>query len=93
MTFEDQVVALFAKANPVPSLDLLDVVEPLDMGHLADLPERSSAVTEASTTAISMPGQFGRNQRRANIRAADPTPVPKAAGLKVGNAWPRTASF
>ena len=49
MTTEDQVVALFAKANPVPSLDLLDPLEPLDMEHLAHVSERSSVMTEVET--------------------------------------------
>jgi hypothetical protein len=40
---EDQVVSLFAKANPVPSLDLLD---PVDLEHLEDRSERSSEMTE-----------------------------------------------
>ena len=29
MITDDQVVAMFAKANPVPSLDLLDPIEPV----------------------------------------------------------------
>lgn len=49
MTTEDQVVALFAKANPVPSLDLLDPIEPVDLGHLEDRSERSREVTELKT--------------------------------------------
>lgn len=49
MTNEDQIVALFAKANPVPSLDLLDPVEPLDMERLTHLSERSSVMTDVQT--------------------------------------------
>ncbi len=49
MITEDQVVAMFAKANPVPSLDLLDPVEPLDPGHLEDRFERSRGMTELKT--------------------------------------------
>lgn len=49
MTKEDQIVALFARANPVPSLDLLDPVEPLDMENLASLSERSSVMTDIET--------------------------------------------
>jgi hypothetical protein len=49
VTNEDQVVALFAKANPVPSLDLLDPVEPLDMERLEHLSERNSIMTEVET--------------------------------------------
>ena len=51
MTNEDQIVALFAKANPVPSLDLLDPIEPVNLGHLTDPSERSGAMTELKTKA------------------------------------------
>ena len=50
MITDDQVAAMFAKANPLPSLDLLDPVEPLDPGHLADRSERSRDMTELKTT-------------------------------------------
>ncbi|HKY49061.1 MAG TPA: hypothetical protein VJQ79_13875, partial [Acidimicrobiia bacterium] len=46
MTYDDQIAALFAKANPVPSLDLLDPIEPLDMDSLTDLSERSGVMIE-----------------------------------------------
>ncbi|HEY6629160.1 MAG TPA: hypothetical protein VI193_09285 [Acidimicrobiia bacterium] len=46
MTNEDHIVALFAKANPVPSLDLLDPVEALDIERLTHPSERSSAMTD-----------------------------------------------
>jgi len=46
---DDQVAAMFAKANPVPSLDLLDPVEPLDPGHLEDRSERSRDMTDIET--------------------------------------------
>lgn len=49
MITEDQVVAMFAKANPVPSLDLLDPIEPVDPGHLEDRSERSWDMTELKT--------------------------------------------
>jgi hypothetical protein len=49
MTFEDQVVALFANANPVPSLDLLDPIEPLDIDHLTGPSDRSRTMTEIRT--------------------------------------------
>jgi len=52
VTSEDQIVALFAKANPVPSLDLLDPIEPVDLGHLTDPSERSGAMTELRTQAV-----------------------------------------
>lgn len=41
MTYDDQVAALFAKANPVPSLDLLDPVELVDIADLVEPSKRS----------------------------------------------------
>jgi hypothetical protein len=52
VTYEDQIVALFAQANPVPSLDLLDPVEPLDIEHLGQRSERSSVMTDLKTDEI-----------------------------------------
>jgi hypothetical protein len=49
---EDQVTAMFAKANPMPSLDLLDPIEPLHLEHLEDRSERSWDMTELKTTEI-----------------------------------------
>jgi len=46
---DDQVVALFADANPVPSLDLLDPVETVDPRRLTNTSERSRAMTELKT--------------------------------------------
>lgn len=46
MASEGEVMALFDKANPVPSLDLLDPIEPRDIGSLRDRSERSSEMTE-----------------------------------------------
>ena len=46
----------------------------------------SHAATEASITAISMPGQFGSRRRSRKIKAAEPTPIASAAGLMVGSA-------
>jgi hypothetical protein len=42
MSTEEQVVALFAAANPVPRLDLLDPVEPLDLRHFEVTRTRSA---------------------------------------------------
>ena len=50
MITDDQVIALFAKANPVPSLDLLDPIEPVTPGRLEDQSERSRDMTELKTT-------------------------------------------
>jgi len=60
VTNEDQIVALFAKANPVPSLDLLDPVEALDMEPLAHLSARSSEMTEVETTEVKPEGPSRR---------------------------------
>jgi hypothetical protein len=49
MTIEDQVVALFAKANPVPSLDVLDPIEPLDIDSLRDTSERRREMSDVQT--------------------------------------------
>src|SRR4051812_22498131 len=46
----------------------------------------NSAATEAPATAISIPGHAGRQFRSVKINAAEPTPTPKADGLKVGSA-------
>jgi hypothetical protein len=50
MSTEEQVVALFAKANPLPHLDLLDPVEPLDVNHLDHLSRRSSEMVDIQDT-------------------------------------------
>ncbi len=52
-----------------------------------------AASTEAATTAISMAGQFGRARRRPKIRAAEPAPNARLAGLIVPIARPRTRSL
>jgi hypothetical protein len=46
VTNEDQIAALFAEANPVPSLDVFDPVEPLDMDRLESRSRRSSVMTD-----------------------------------------------
>jgi hypothetical protein len=63
VTYEDQIVALFAKANPVPSLALLDPVEPFDVSHLANRSERSSAMTDIKTEELKT--EPGRRPRLA----------------------------
>ena len=52
-----------------------------------------AARTEASTTAISIPGHAGSQRLNAKISAAEPSPSPSVAGLIVGKAWARTASL
>jgi hypothetical protein len=49
VTKEDDAVALFARANPVPSLELLDPVEPLAMDRLGPRTERSSDMAGVRT--------------------------------------------
>ncbi len=53
----------------------------------------SQAAAEASTTAISMPGQVGRRWRSKKINAAEPAPMANAAGLMLGRACASMASF
>ncbi|HLF42433.1 MAG TPA: hypothetical protein VJA46_02765 [Acidimicrobiia bacterium] len=62
MTNEDQIAALFAKANPVPSLDLLDPVEALDMERLAHPSARSSEMTDVKPDDMKPQGP-GRRPR------------------------------
>ena len=52
MITDDQVVAMFAEANPVRSLDLLDPIEPVSRGHLENRSERSSEMTDARTIDV-----------------------------------------
>ena len=61
MNIEDQVAVLFARANPVPSLDLLDPIDPVDIGALRDESERSSAMSEVKTIE---PKREDSNRRR-----------------------------
>jgi hypothetical protein len=49
VNYEDQVAALFAKANPVPSLDLLDPVELVDIAGLVEQTKRSRVMVEVET--------------------------------------------
>jgi hypothetical protein len=49
VNIEDQVAALFAKANPVSSLDVLDPIEPTDVDSLRDRSERSREMTDVET--------------------------------------------
>lgn len=46
MTIEDRVATLFAEANPVPSLDMLEPLEPVDLDSLEERSERSWEMTE-----------------------------------------------
>ena len=61
MNIEDQVAVLFARANPVPSLDLLDPIDPVDIDALRDESERSSAMSEVKTIE---PKREDSNRRR-----------------------------
>ena len=68
MTNEDQIAALFANANPVPSLDVFDPVEPLDMDRLETRPERSRGMTVTNTNNLKVEGP-GRWRRLAPVLA------------------------
>jgi hypothetical protein len=46
---DDQVASLFAKANPVPSLALLDPIGSMNLEHLEDRSGRSRGMTELKT--------------------------------------------
>ncbi len=83
MKTEGQVMALFAKANPVSSLDLLDPVEALDMEHLAHLSARSSEMTEVKTDEMKPEGP-GRGPRLA-LAVAMGVIVVAALGLLLNN--------
>lgn len=72
MITDDQVVALFAKANPVPSLDLIDPVAPVSPGRLEDPSERSREMTDLKT----VDSNDASRPRRAWL-------VPALAGLAV----------
>ncbi len=52
MITDDQVVALLGKANPVPSLDLLDPVEQVDLGRLEDTTERTRGMTTVDKETV-----------------------------------------
>jgi hypothetical protein len=49
VNIEDQASGLFAKANPVPSLDLLDPIEPVDIDSLRARAEWSGDTTKLKT--------------------------------------------
>jgi hypothetical protein len=68
VTNEDQIAALFANANPVPSLDVLDPVEPLDMDRLEKRVERSRGMTDTKTHRVKVDGP-GRWRRIAPVLA------------------------
>jgi hypothetical protein len=52
VTTDDQVVALLGRANPVPSLDLLDPIEPVDLDRLEDATERTREMTTAENDVV-----------------------------------------
>jgi hypothetical protein len=49
---EDQATALFARANPVPSLDLLDPIELMDIESLRTRSMRSRAMTDLTAIGV-----------------------------------------
>lgn len=62
MTNEDQIAALFAEANPVPSLDMLDPLEALDIDPLESRSQRSSVMTDLKTNRpkVQPPARWSR---------------------------------
>ncbi len=60
MNIEDQAAALFARANPVPSVDLLDPIEPVDIDSIRTRSETGGELREPKTiqTTISRPGRL-----------------------------------
>jgi hypothetical protein len=69
VTPEDQIASLYAKANPVPTLDLLDPFEQVDLGHLRKQSERRSGMADIQTRRSSKQRR-GRRPRLAPIMLA-----------------------
>jgi hypothetical protein len=67
VNIEDHVAGLFARANPVPSLDLLDPIETVDIDALRNESERSSSMSGVQTIE---PQVAPRRQRVAGLVAA-----------------------
>jgi hypothetical protein len=78
---EDQVAVLFAKANPVLSLDLLDPVEPVNLEHLEDRSERSRDMTELKTKGSG--GEVRRWSQRPGLLVAAIAAAVLAIGIGV----------
>ena len=80
MTDEDRIAALFAEANPVPSLDLLDPLEPLGIDPLEGRSKRSSVMTDLKTDRpesnnprkVAPTGITGRHSRHRRSGAVSP---------------------
>jgi hypothetical protein len=81
VTIEDQIVALFANANPVPSLALLDPIEPLDMESLTDPSERSREMTEVQT--LDSGDDVRRRSKKPGLLVAAIAAVVVALGIGV----------
>jgi hypothetical protein len=60
VTHEDQIAALFAQANPVPSLDVFDQVEPLDIDPLKSRSRRSSVMAVKTDEPKATPARWPR---------------------------------
>jgi hypothetical protein len=52
---EDQAAAMFAKANPVPSIDLLDPIEAVDVERLGERFERSRGMSQVKVEPRQLP--------------------------------------
>jgi hypothetical protein len=77
VTNEDRIAALFAEANPVPSLETLDLLEPLDIDPLESRSQRSSVMTDLKTDRSKV--QLAARWPRLALLAA--IPVIAVAGL------------
>ena len=81
MTNEAQVAALFAKANPVPSLALLDPLEPVETDSLTSRSERSRQMTEVKT--MDSGEDVRRRSNRPGVVVAAVAAVVVAIGIGV----------
>lgn len=84
VTDEDQIAALFAEANPVPSLDVFDPVEPVDLDRLESRSDESRLTTYLETERPEV-GIAARWPRLALLAAV---PVITVAGMLFLGAGP-----
>lgn len=70
MSTEEQVVALFAAANPVPRLDLLDPVETLDLRHFEVIRTRSADMQTRDRTEMDQEPEPPRRGLLIGVAAA-----------------------
>jgi hypothetical protein len=87
---DDQVAALFARANPVPSLDLLDPVEPVDIDSLREQSERSREMTEVKTPESSEDARRGNPRPGLLVAAAAAVTLAIGLGVFIASRGPLT---